>query len=243
MVPRVALTLLCFLLTMISVAEERTITLVGDEWCPFNCADHPDHRGFLVERTAAALAEKGIKLEYIEMPWSRAIIGVRKGRYDAIVGTGPTETPDFIFPPEPLAYARHSFYALASSVWEYQGLESLKEVRIGVIQDYSYGGLFKDYIRPNQDDESRVLILGGNKVLPRLVKLLELGRIDVIVAEKLVLDYYFKSRGVENPLRYAGLANEEALYVAFSPVLDDGVELAKSLGSGLRRWASDVKHH
>ncbi len=235
MVPRSALALLCFLLAGGGIAEERTIKLVGDKWCPFNCNDHPDHRGILVEKAAAALAEEDSKVEYIEIPWSRAIIGVRDGRYDAIVGAGLSETPDFYFPPEPLAIAHHSFFTLPSGAWKYQGLESLKEIRIGVVQDYSYGGLYEDYIKANQDNESRVVTLRGDQVLPRLVKMLQLGRIDVLVAEKRVLNYHFNSSGRENPLRYAGLANEEALYVAFSPALDDGAELAEALGRGMAK--------
>lgn len=236
MISRSTLALLCFLLAGGGFAEERTITLVGDRWCPFNCNDHPDHRGVLVEKAAAALAEDGFKLKYIELPWSRAIMSVRNGQYDAIVGTGLSETPDFHFPPEPLATAQHSFFTLPNSAWEYQGLESLKNIRIGVIQDYSYGGLYEDYIKENQDNESRVVMLRGDQVLPRLVKMLRLGRIDVLVAEKRVLGYHFNPSGRgENPLRYAGLANEEALYVAFSPALDDGAELAEALDRGMAK--------
>ncbi|MDK8465678.1 transporter substrate-binding domain-containing protein [Marinobacter sp. SS13-12] len=235
MAPRSILAFLCVLLAGGSLAEERTITLVGDKWCPFNCNDHPDHRGVLVEKAASALAEEGFKLEYIEIPWSRAIISVRDGQYDAIVGTGISETPDFHFPPEPLANAHHSFFTLPTSAWEYQGLESLKDIRIGVIQDYSYGGLYEDYIKENQDNESRVVILRGDRVLPRLVEMLGLGRIDVLVAEERVLNYHFALSGQENPLRHAGLANEEALYVAFSPALDDGAEFAEALGHGMKK--------
>ena len=236
MVSRSTLVFLCFLFSGGGFAEEeRTISLVGDTWCPFNCNNHPDHRGILVEKAAAALAEEGLRLQYIEIPWSRAIIGVRAGQYDAIVGAGLSETPDFHFPPEPLANAYHSFFTLPSSAWEYQGLDSLRDVRIGVIQDYSYGGLYEDYIEENQDNKARVVILRGEQLLPRLVKMLRLNRIDVLVAEERVLNYHFNSSGRRNPLRYAGLANKEALYVAFSPETDDGAELAEALGRGMEK--------
>ncbi len=235
MTSRSVLFFLSVLLAGSSLAEERAITLVGDKWCPFNCDDQPDHRGVLVERAASALAEEGFSLEYFEMPWSRAIISVRDGQFDAIVGTGRSETPDFYFPPEPLAYARHSFFTLPSVNWRYSGVKSLARIRLGVIQDYSYGGLYEDYIEGSQSDESRIITLRGNQVLPRLVDMLRLGRIDALVAEESVLNYHFALRGKENPLRYAGLANEEALYVAFSPALDNGAELAESLERGMKK--------
>jgi polar amino acid transport system substrate-binding protein len=240
MIPRFVLFLTCFLAAGEGLAEERTVTLVGDEWCPFNCKEHPEHRGLLVERAADALAEEGIRVEYYEIPWSRAIIEVRNGHYDAIVGAGLLETPDFYFPTEPLAIARHSFYTLPTSSWRYHGLESLQAVRIGVIQDYSYGGLYEDYIKANRNDEDRIVTLRGDRVLPRLIKMLKLGRVDALVAEERVLNYHFKSREERNPLRYAGLANKEDLYIAFSPALDDGAELAEALGQGFIEAALGV---
>lgn len=216
-------------------AEERTITLVADYWCPFNCSDHSTGRGLLVEEAAAALELEGYKVSYSEIPWSRAINDVGNGRYDAIVGTGPAETPNFHFPREPLASAHHSAFTLPNKGWEYQGLESLKAVRIGVIQHYSYGGLYKDYIEGNQHDESRVVVLRGNRALGRLVEMLRLGRIDVLIAEKMVLNHHFQLREQVNPLRYAGLVNSEPLYVAFSPAIADGAELAQALDRGLAK--------
>lgn len=235
MVPRFTLFFLGLLLAGGSFAGDRTVTLVADEWCPFTCRDHPKHQGVLVEKAAAALNAEGIQTKYFELPWSRAISEVRRGKYDGLVGTGLGETPDFHFPAEPLAIAHHSFFTLPSSTWKYTGLNSLDDVRIGVIQDYSYGGLYEDYIDANQDDVTRVVVLRGNKVLPRLVKMLELGRIDALVAEERVLNYHFLSQGQQNPLRYAGLANEEGLYVAFSPALEDGAALAEALERGLSK--------
>lgn len=224
---------LCFLFAWEGVAQERTITLVADYWCPFNCSDHPSGRGFLVEKAAAALELEGYTVSYTEIPWSRAINDVSSGRYDAIVGTGPSETPDFHFPREPLDSALHSAFTMPQSNWEYKGNGSFDDVRIGVIQDYSYGGLYEDYIKDNQDDKSRLVVLRGNRALGRLVKMLSLGRIDVLIAEKKVLNYHFQLRGQSNPLRDAGLINSEPLFIAFSPAKEDGAELAEALGRGL----------
>ncbi len=228
------LVLLCSVLVVnVGWAQERTITVVGDKWCPFNCSDDPGNRGILVERAAAALADANIGIRYLELPWSRAIAEVRAGEIDAIVGAGPEETPDFHFPARPLAIARHSFFTLPSSDWQYTGLESLAQVRLGVIQDYSYGTLFNDYIQPHNNDEQRIVVLRGNDVLPRLVEMLRLSRIDAFVAEERVLAYHFSSKNMPNPLRNAGLASEEHLYIAFSPALGDGVALVSLLSQQL----------
>lgn len=235
---RAALLLTGCFLAGTGMAQERTITLVADAWCPFNCLNSDSDRGLLVERAAAALAREGFQIQYHEIPWSRAIVGVRNGQYDGIVGAARDETPDFHFPSEPLAVARFSFYTMPSSSWEYEGLESLADLRLGVIQDYSYGGLRADYIEPNEGDSSRLVMLRGDQVLPRLVQMLELGRIDALIAEERVLEHYFQSNGRDNTLRHAGLARKEALYVAFSPAREDGPDLAATLGRGLESLAN-----
>ncbi|WP_322001373.1 transporter substrate-binding domain-containing protein [Marinobacter alexandrii] len=235
MFSRFALALVCLAFIGNGFTEEKRLTLVGDSWCPFNCSDQPGNRGILVERAAAALAEEGFEVNYIEVPWTRSIAGVREAKYDAIVGTGPSETPDFHFPPEPLAIAHHSFYTLPSRAWEYQGLQSLEDVRIGVVQDYSYGGLYEEYIKKHQDNPARVVTLSGDRALPRLINMLSLGRIDAFIEAERVLNYQFNSAGRTNPLRHAGLAYKENLYVAFSPALDNGRELAAALGRGMAK--------
>lgn len=230
---RVLLLLLFSLLAPATLAEPRTLTLVADDWCPFNCADKGSDSGILLEIASAALATQGYRVEYLELPWSRAIAEVRLGHYDGLVGVGREETPDFHFPAIPLATARHSFYTLPESAWRFGDLVTLTGVRLGVIQNYSYGGLYDDYIKPNRGDDSRLRVLKGTRALPRLVGLLRLKRIDALIAEERVLDHHFQSRGQTNPLRHAGLGYEEGLFIAFSPALEDGQQLAEALGRGL----------
>ena len=218
----------------VSAAADRTITLVADQWCPYTCGAHMENRGILVERATKALELANIRVEYLEMPWSRAIHEVRNGTYDGLVGTGRLETPDFHFPETPIATVRHQFYTLPTSNWTFQGLESLESVLLGVIQDYSYGQLYDSYIEPNHKDPERIVTLRGDDVLGRLIELLRLGRIDVLVAEEGVIGDFFGSRTQPNPLRPAGLASREDLYVAFSPRLPNGQTLAQTFGQRLQ---------
>lgn len=233
---RVVLILLIALLAVAvrgAIADRPVVKLVADEWCPFNCRPDSKTPGMLVEIAREALATQGYQVEYKEMPWPRAIYDVSKGRYHGIIGTGRDETPEFHFPDQPLAYAGHSIFTRPEHTWRYTGLPSLDEVRLGVIQDYSYGGLWKDYVQANRKDSEKLVILSGKKPLVRLIKLLQLGRTDAIAAEERVLAHHFRSQGRPNPLRNAGMAYREPLYVAFSPSHPDGEKMAKALSAGL----------
>ncbi|WP_077530081.1 substrate-binding periplasmic protein [Vreelandella utahensis] len=211
------------------------ITLVADVWCPFNCAPDAESPGILVEIARQALLLEGYRVDYQSMPWRRAIRGVRNGNFHGIIGAGPAETPDFHFPDQPLAMAHHSLFTLPGSNWTYMALDSLASIRLGVIQEYSYGGLYDDYIQPNETNDERLMVLSGNEVLPRLIQLLEMGRIDALAAEEKVLEYHYRQQGRINPLRNAGLAYQEELYIAFSPAKPDGGELADALSRGMAK--------
>ncbi|MFO7788572.1 MAG: transporter substrate-binding domain-containing protein [Halospina sp.] len=211
------------------------ITLVADEWCPFNCVPDAEPPGILVEIARQALLLEGYRVDYQSMPWRRAIRGVRNGSFHGIIGAGPAETPDFHFPDQPLAMAHHSLFTLPGSNWTYMGLDSLAPIRLGVIQEYSYGGLYDDYIQPNESNNERLMVLSGNQVLPRLIQLLEMGRIDALAAAEKVLDHHYSQEGRINPLRNAGRAYQEELYIAFSPAKPEGRELADALSRGMAK--------
>lgn len=225
-----------------SLAEKRSITLVADRWCPYNCLDMKGSQGHLVEKVRQALVSEGYSVDYVEMPWSRAIVEVREGHFDALVGVGRSEVPDLIFPNRPLAIVRHHFYTLPSSSWTYQGLESLDLVRLGVVQNYSYGSLYESYIHFHQDDIRRLAVFKGNNVLPRMIKMLALGRTDAIVEEEQVLAYHLAQAKKPLKLRSAGLAAREAIYVGFSPAIEDAEELAGILGRFLRDPSVSIAH-
>ncbi|MEQ6886962.1 transporter substrate-binding domain-containing protein [Salicola sp. Rm-C-2C1-2] len=230
----VALTVFLFAAPAQGAEDGNVVTLVADEWCPFNCAPDADSPGILVEIARQALSLEGYRVDYQSMPWRRAIRDVRKGTFHGIIGTGPAETPNFHFPDQPLALAHHSLFTLPDSDWRYTGLDSLPAVRLGVIHEYSYGGLFNDYIEPNEDNAERLMVLSGNEVLPRLIQLLKMERIDALAAEEKVLNYHYERDGRTTPLRNAGLAYQEELYIAFSPAKPNGRELAEALSRGMR---------
>ena len=212
---------------------DDVVTLVADEWCPYNCAPDAESQGILVEIARQALRLEGYRVDYQSMPWRRAIRGVRNGNSDGIIGAGPAETPDFNFPDQPLAIAHHSLFTRPDSNWTYTGLESLGNIRLGVVQEYSYGGLYDAYIAPNENDAERLMVLSGNQVLPRLIRLLEMGRIDALAAEEKVLNHHYQNEGRINRLRNAGLAYQEELYIAFTPARPEGRELAEALDRGM----------
>lgn len=214
------------------VANE--IVLVADEWCPYNCAPEDKNPGFMVEIAKFVFAKEGHSVIYHTAPWARAIHLVREGKHQGIIGTGRTETPDFIFPDIELGRATHTFYTSKGHPWKYNGLDSLKEINLGVIEDYSYGNLDNDYIKPNKGSE-KIQVINGENGLMRNIKKLSYGRIDALVDDKTVFQHQLYITNTPNDFSEAGLADFEDVFIAFSPKLKESKSYAKILSRGMKQ--------
>jgi polar amino acid transport system substrate-binding protein len=209
------------------------ILLVADEWCPYNCDPGGNAPGYIVEIAKLALEREGHRVTYKVVPWARAIEGTRNGIYDGIIGAGKDEVPDFIFPDNEVGQASHSFFVTKESTWKFTGLDALKNVKLGVIKNYSYGVLFNNYIQLNIDNPKRIFIIAGDDPLTRNIRMLLSSRVDVIVEDQNVMAYYFKSRGRNNPLMAAGVVGNEAIYIAFSPAKHKSTRYASALDNAM----------
>ncbi|WP_019530097.1 substrate-binding periplasmic protein [Dasania marina] len=217
------------------LSHGKEISLVGEEYCPHNCQPDSTKPGYLIEIAQLIFKQAGYTVSYNIMPWSRALHGARYGEFDAVVSVGRAEALGFVFPSSTMGHARHSFYTLANSTWQYTGEESLHGVRLGAIQDYSYGTFYYRYIVPNMQQPDRVQVIRGYNGLARNLKKLASGRIDVLVEDQFVMDYYHFHKNMGVQLRLAGVADEEDLYIAFSPTNPESQHYAMLLQQGYER--------
>ena len=233
---QVLLASMVYALLCLPTARADVITLVADAWCPFNCAANGEHPGLMVETAREVFAAAGHDVLYVEVPWSRAIKQVREGRATAVLGAVHREVPDFVFPQEPLGVVSNAFFVRAGEHWKYDGPQSLAGLRLGVVQDYDYGGELQDYIDGHANDPGHVqFALGEDPLATNIHKLLR-GRIDVVVATEAVGRWAIRTLGVENWVAVAGDDGSELeLFIAFSPALDESPEYARLLDEGVRR--------
>lgn len=228
-----------FILTAPSLAADE-IVLVADEWCPFNCAPEDDNPGFMVEIAQYAFAKEGHTVTYRTLPWARAIVSVREGMYQGIIGSGKDETPDFIFPDIESGKATHTFYIKKGRSWKYEGLDSLKTIDLGVIIHYSYGNLYEDYIVPNKGSKS-IQVIGGENALGRNIKKLLNSRIDALIEDKTVFQYHLLKTNTPDNFSDAGVACKEKVYIAFSPKFKNSKVYARILSNAMQELRTTGK--
>ena len=224
-----------------SLAKADEIVLVADEWCPYNCSPDSEHKGFMVEIAEYSFARKGHTIHYAIVPWKRAIQGTRDGRYDGIIGAGKNETPDFIFPDMEIGLSRHTFYVNRGTTWKYSDLDSLEGITLGVVNNYSYGNLFNDYIQPNKNDSDKIQIVSGENALASNIRKLQMGRIDATIEDRLVFQHYLKENNIPDRFSEAGIAYVEAVYICFSPRRVKAHEYADIITSGMRELRASGK--
>jgi polar amino acid transport system substrate-binding protein len=212
------------------VLAERLI-LAADAWCPFNCAPEADLPGFMIDIARAVFEESGHTVEYVVMPWKRAVDEARNGGVDGVVGALRDDAPGFIFPDNESGMARIGFYTLKDSDWTYSDRDSVGTRVFGTARGYSYGREIDAMIA---EKVLKVDEVGGiSPLVYNLCKLRE-GRIDAVVAERSALESETLRLNITDEIRYAGSPEEgEPVYIAFAPGKPRSGEYARMLSRGM----------
>jgi len=234
-------TLACLLVSFPAVIHADTITIKSDEWCPFNCEPGSDSPGYMIEVAGIIFQKAGHELKYENMPWSRSIDQARKGNIDAIPGATKGEVPDFIFPEEEFGASMTYFFVKKGTSWKFKDVSSLASIRIGVQDDYEYGGMVDEYIEKNRNTMNVQVVKSDDPVTLNLKKLIK-GNIDAYPEDKLVFLYNAKLMGVLDQVEEAGMIpivekedfEATKIYLAFSPMNPKSVEYAKILSDGIK---------
>lgn len=220
-----------FIFAASAMADE--ITIVADEWTPYSGKSDSKLPGYGIEIAQQVFEAEGHTVHFKTVPWSRAIIDTRSGKYNAIIGAYKKEAPDFVFPEEEFGMTRISFFAKKENTWSYTGLESLQEIKIGVIKGYSYGKELDKYLKENHH---RVQYVYSKDPLLQNIKKLLANRFDVLIEDENVLLHKVKDMGLTDKVVNAGFADVSGkLYITFSPKIKKSKEYAEILTKGIRR--------
>ncbi len=215
-----------------AVADQPVISLAADPWCPYNCEPGSAQPGYVIELVRTIFADAGYRVEYLTMPWARALRAVEQGDVYGAIGASPAELPEAVFPTEPVGQFSPRFAVARSQEWRFQGFESLEGVRLGVINDYDYG-TFNDSIESHRQ-RGGLLVLSGKDAGFRGLKMLLRGRLDALLDDANVISYRAKNLGVEEGISFAASpVTPLNIYIAFSPRHPQAEAYADLLSAGI----------
>ncbi len=230
---KITLVLICLMmLTALNIFSD-VITIAADEWMPYNGVPKSDKPGYGIELAEMIFKEAGHTVKYEVIPWNRAVQTTRNGQYTAVIGAFKEDAPDFIYPDVEFGYSINEFFVKVDSKWQYSGLNSLDNKKIGLIKDYSYGDELDEYFSKNSKNVDFVF---GSNPLEMNIKKLVSGRIDVFVEDRNVAAQKIAEINLTEKVKSAGSPSQgNKIYIAFSPKNPKSKEYAEILTKGIKK--------
>lgn len=222
-----AVILLSALLSHAALSD--TISIRADEWFPVNGQPDSDKPGYMIELAKAVLESAGHTVDYKIMPWERALDSVRKGDHDCVVGAYKEDAPDFIFPETNWGLDSTGFFVKSGNAWQFTGMGSLLDKRVGIINGYAYGEEFDAFVTANPSVFSG---LGGSDALDKNIRKLTAGRVDVVVESPNVMRAKLQEMGVNNVMQAGTLGEPSEMYIACSPAKPSSQGYIKLVNEG-----------
>lgn len=109
----------------------------------------------------------------------------------------------------------------------------MAQISLGVTRGYSYGNLYEVYIQPDEGDVERIQIVSGDTGLMQNIRKLLLERVDAIIEDRTVFQYYLHQTKNPNHFSEAGVAYLEKVYIAFSPKNPNARQYARILSNAM----------
>lgn len=198
-------------------AEERPLLIQTEAWPPFIMQNSDlSASGHDVEILESVLNLMNIKYKLEFIPWKRLISNIKNKQADAVLGIIITpERKDFlIFPDEPISSGGYVIFYPKTTVFQFNDLSSLSGKRIGTIGGYSYSSEFQNAKNFHQHPQV------GESALENNFKKMLLGRLDLLIANKLVGLYTAAKMQILDQIDYSDryVSGETQFYLAFSKI-------------------------
>jgi polar amino acid transport system substrate-binding protein len=237
-----AFALVALLSAQVAMAQAKSVKVVSDPYPPY-VMDEPDRKGFVTEMTLKILRDAGYEAEYINVPFTRALVGLERGLYDGLLAVSPGRA-GFIYPEDAFATSVTSFFVLKNRTWTYQGIPSLKSITLGTILGYQFAGgqpgapedKIDFYIAQNKDNLDLIQSVGGEDGLEKNIKKLALDRIDAVAEDPAVFWYTANKLGLSDKFKTAGdLTQPTKITVGFPASNPRAKELVKVISDGVKK--------
>ena len=207
----------CFIFILFHV-EALEIKAVSDIWAPYIIdLSSNKEKGYLVELLKEIAKRVDVKIIFEKHSYVKSISLVEEGKADILIGCTKIEDKKIKMVNVPLAKIHYSFYTVTGSKWKYDGIQSLKKVKLGIIKGYGYGPL-EAYAKSNK---SNIKEFSSATPLLDSIKALFKGDIDTFAQDVAATNYTLNNKFHNKKLRKAGnLRGKGKIYFCVSEVSD-----------------------
>lgn len=223
---KILLILLIACLTVKSFADEKLLLAAEDSWPPFS---RSDGEGISQQIIKKACATAGINVEFIVVPYARALQMVKANEVDGAFNVTKQQSTlsEFKFGQEPLLQAPASFYYPSHSQLNFKSISDVpNNTVIALILGYEYGELYE----ANRQRFKEIRVSNQTQIINLLLR----NRVDMAIMFDDVAEYYLSQMQLANDsIKKGNLNHVSDIYVAFnrSPELQSVID---KLDTGLR---------
>ncbi|MCP3942327.1 MAG: amino acid ABC transporter substrate-binding protein [Desulfobacteraceae bacterium] len=215
------------------IAEDKNVHLATDPWAPFY-GPELKNGGFFTEIVRESFKRSGYKLSVDFVPWKRAVVQSKEGKFDGLLGAFHTkERETFYIYSNPISTSSLVFVTKKERDIKYTTLKDFKNYQIGTIRGYTYSPGFDNaaYLHKQPVQDVRI----------NIKKLLK-GRIDIIIDSRAVIlnilkkefpDHIDSLKIIEPPLKV------NSLYVPISKRIENAQQIVDALNKGLQAIIED----
>lgn len=227
------------LLLLVGAVSADTITIRADPWLPYNGIGNRPPAGYMIEFATRIAQANGHTIQYSNMPWDDAMVAVRKGEFDCVVGAAKDDAEDFEFPTVSWGKSSNTFWAMDGTTWRYTGMGSLDQVKLIVIDGYSYSEALDAYIEQHADDGKVLVVKPIRRAAMTAISNLVARKADAVVEDVNVMRQTLKDMAMEGRVIQIGELDEmNDVYIACTPAKPRGKQYAQMFSTGLEKLRS-----
>jgi polar amino acid transport system substrate-binding protein len=187
---------LCLSLVLLPLAVAAdTLRLVADPWPPFTDQALLNN-GVAADLVSSALGRAGFATEYAQVPWERAVRGLRRSDYDVLINAWYSEErASFGYFSQPYLINRIRLLRRKGSSIQFEQLSDLYPHRIAVMRGYAYSAAF------NTDPVLRKIGVGSFESGARM---LHAKRVELTLEDEFVARFHFARElsGIRDELEF-----------------------------------------
>ncbi|AXM96919.1 substrate-binding periplasmic protein [Pseudomonas plecoglossicida] len=226
--------LLCiFLLACLSpMALGERLRLVSDDWAPYIYRQADQPTGIDYEVTTEVFRRLGVEVEWEFLPWKRCLAMVEQGLADGVMDIFKIEARKgyMVYPVEPMSDVEFVLYQASKRRHVVDQLSDLRDLTVGTSPGYAYGPAFEQAAGFTRESAQSHEANFGKLVL---------GRIDLLVTDRMVGRYLRRQLGLEKQVEELPLVisrQSQYLGLARKPGRE---KLAQAFADELRRFKQE----
>ncbi|THB81308.1 MAG: hypothetical protein D3926_02715 [Desulfobacteraceae bacterium] len=150
--PIISLCILLSVMFTLSSHAKESLTIITDDWPPYEYEANDRIVGFSTEIVEAVLKDMNVKISSLRIyPWARAETLAFSGKVDMIYSASKSSKrlEHCHFPDEPLIISPNVLFIRKADVGKlrFDSFSDLKGYRVGIVRDYAYTDAFLNYLK------------------------------------------------------------------------------------------------